>query len=147
MISYLTSFERLFLALRGTIFTQANFQIGDCIKESILPVINSVKTQISNWAGNDNKYLPIVLSGGGTNLNGLKELIENELKIAAIDITPYSFGARNKSYENCLGLIKYADRFIQTEAEDPFVATSISRVVSREGKRQESQDYNINEEL
>jgi cell division protein FtsA len=121
--------------------------IGECIQEVILPIINSIKGQISNWSGNDNRYLPVVLTGGGTKLNGLKDLLEEQLKLTIIDVTPYSFGARDKSYENCLGLIKYANKYIQTESDDPFVATSISRVAPREGKRIDSQDYNINEEL
>ena len=121
--------------------------IGDCIKENILPVIESLKQQISNWSGTENKYLPIVLVGGGTSLYGLRELLEKNLQLTVIDVIPYSFGARNKSYENCLGLIKYADKYIQTEEDDPFISTSISRVPQKEVLRSSGQHYDINEEL
>lgn len=121
--------------------------IGDCIRENITPVIESIKAQISNWSTTDNKYLPIVLTGAGTYLYGLKELLEKNLQLSVIDVNPYSFGARNKSYENCLGLLKYADKYIQTEADDPFVSTSISRVMPKNTTRTSGQSYDIDEEL
>lgn len=119
--------------------------ISTTIREAVEPLINAIKKQISTWSSNDSRYLPIVLTGGGTKLNGLKELLEKELQVTIIDATPYSFGARDKSYQNCLGLIKYADKFIPIESEDEFAQTTISRVQSKDTKK--SHTFNVHEEL
>ena len=118
--------------------------ISTTIREAVDPLITAIKKQISTWSSNDSRYLPIVLTGGGTKLNGLKELLEKELQVTIIDATPYSFGARDKSYQNCLGLIKYADKFIPMEADDEFAQTTISRVQSKDSRRH---SYNVHEEL
>ena len=118
--------------------------ISTTIREAVDPLITAIKKQISTWSSNDSRYLPIVLSGGGTKLNGLMELLEKELQVTIIDATPYSLGARDKSYQNCLGLIKYADKFIPMEADDEFAQTTISRVQSKDSRRH---SYNVHEEL
>ena len=118
--------------------------ISSTIREAVEPLIAAIKKQIASWSTNDNRYLPVVLTGGGTKLNGLKELLEKELQVTIIDATPYSFGARDKSYQNCLGLIKYADKFIPMEADDEFAQTTISRVQSKDSRRH---SYNVHEEL
>ena len=118
--------------------------ISTTIREAVDPLITAIKKQISAWSSNDSRYLPIVLTGGGTKLNGLKGLLEKELQVTIIDATPYSFGARDKSYQNCLGLIKYADKFIPMEADDEFAQTTISRVQSKDSRRH---SYNVHEEL
>ncbi|MBE6142915.1 MAG: hypothetical protein E7177_02870 [Erysipelotrichaceae bacterium] len=118
--------------------------ISTTIREAVDPLITAIKKQIATWSSNDSRYLPIVLTGGGTKLNGLKELLEKELQVTIIDATPYSFGARDKSYQNCLGLIKYADKFIPMEADDEFAQTTISRVQSKDSRRH---SYNVHEEL
>lgn len=119
-------------------------EISTTIREAVDPLITAIKKQISAWSSNDSRYLPIVLTGGGTKLNGLKGLLEKELQVTIIDATPYSFGARDKSYQNCLGLIKYADKFIPMEADDEFAQTTISRVQSKDSRRH---SYNVHEEL
>lgn len=120
--------------------------ISTTIREAVEPLISAIKKQIANWSSNDNRYLPIVLTGGGTKLNGLKELLEKELQVTIIDATPYSFGARDKSYQNCLGLIKYADKYIPMEADDEFAQTSISRVQTKDSKKN-PHSFNVHEEL
>ncbi len=118
--------------------------ISTTIKEAVDQLIVKIKKQIQTWSSNDNRYLPIVLTGGGTKLNGLKELLEKELQVTIIDATPYSFGARDKSYQNCLGLIKYTDKYINKEMDDEFAQTQISRYQSKDVRRNA---YNVNDEL
>ena len=118
--------------------------ISSTIKEAVDQLVLKIKKQIQTWSSNDSRYLPVVLTGGGSKLNGLKELLEKELQVTIIDATPYSFGARDKSYQNCLGLIKYADKYLSKEVDDEFTQTQISRMPSKETRRN---SYNVNEEL
>ena len=121
-------------------------EISESIRKAINPLINALKKQIESWSSNDSKYLPIVLTGGGTKLNGLKQILEKELHVSIIDATPYSFGARDKSYQNCLGLIKYADKYLAVEMDDEFANTTISRVQSKDSKRG-IHSFNVYDEL
>ena len=118
--------------------------ISTTIREAVDQLIVKIKKQIQTWSSNDSRYLPVVLTGGGTKLNGLKELLEKELQVTIIDATPYSFGARDKSYQNCLGLIKYADKYLSKDVDDEFAQTQISRVPTKDSRRN---SYNVNEEL
>ena len=118
--------------------------ISTTIREAVEPLVSAIKKQIATWSSSDSRYLPVVLTGGGTKLNGLKELLEKELQVTIIDATPYSFGARDKSYQNCLGLIKYADKYIPLEADDEFAQTTISRVPVKDSRRP---TYNVHEDL
>ena len=118
--------------------------ISSTIKEAVEPLVSAIKKQITAWSSSDSRYLPVVLTGGGTKLNGLKELLEKELQVTIIDATPYSFGARDKSYQNCLGLIKYADKYLPLEEDDEFAQTTISRVQTKDSRRS---TYNVHEEL
>ena len=68
-----------------------------------------------------------------------------ELGVNVISYTPYSFGARNQSYQVCLGLIKYADRYVQIDSDDSFTNTIISRVQDSSSKRTDK--YDAQEEL
>lgn len=130
-----------------------NYTIKDislAIREAITPVIQSIKKQISQWSSNDSRYLPIVLTGGGSKLRGLKEILEKEFQVSIIDVRPYSFGARDKCYQNCLGLIKYADKYIQGDIQDDFSNTVITRTTNNKESSKRMRlvhEYDVNEDL
>ncbi len=119
--------------------------INVTIKECLKLLIDKIKQVINEWNDSDNKFLPLVITGGGSRLNGLKELLDEELGVNVISYTPYSFGARNQSYQVCLGLIKYADRYVQIDSDDSFTNTIISRVQDSSSKRTDK--YDAQEEL
>lgn len=53
------------------------------------------------------RQLPVVLVGGGSLLNGLKEYIEPKLTSnSVITVVPTTIGARHPSYFNCVGAMK-----------------------------------------
>lgn len=122
--------------------------IGSCLQEALEPLINALKKQISSWSSADHRFLPIVITGGGSKLYGLKSLLEKKLELQVIDYTPYSFGARDKTYQNCLGLIKYAGTHLSNEEVDELSNTVISRVnVKTNTNKKNVKNYNIDEEL
>jgi cell division protein FtsA len=131
------------------VYVHNNITFSDidlAIKECLKLLIEKIKQVITNWKESDNKFIPIVLTGGGSRLNGLKELLESELGGNIISYVPYSFGARNQSYQVCLGLIKYADRYVTFDGDDSFTNTIISRV-SDPSTNKKSERYDAQEEL
>ena len=72
--------------------------------------------------------------------------MEKKLELQVIDYTPYSFGARDKAYQVCLGLIKYAGENLSDEETDELSSTMISRVTPKGGKKNRP-DYDFDEEL
>ncbi len=116
------------------------------IKECLKLLVEKIKQVITDWKESDNKFIPIVLTGGGSRLNGLKQMLESELGGNIISYVPYSFGARNQSYQVCLGLIKYADRYVTFDGDDSFTNTIISRV-SDSSSSKKSERYDAQEEL
>lgn len=121
--------------------------IACCINNALDPLINAIKKQIESWSNADHRYLPIVLSGGGSKLYGLKALLEKKLELQVIDYTPYSFGARDKAYQVCLGLIKYAGVHLINDEFDELSSTIISRVEIKQNGKKNTTNYNFDEEL
>lgn len=119
--------------------------ISNAIEDCLKLLIERLKLIITDWKETDNKFIPIVLTGGGSRLNGLVELLQSQLGGNIISYVPYSFGARNQSYQVCLGLIKYADKYVAYDGDDAFTNTIISRVSDSSTKR--SDRYNAQEEL
>jgi cell division protein FtsA len=126
-------------------FTLEDF--GNNIKEAVSPLVDALKDQINNWNSTEKRFLPVVITGGGSALYGFKELLEERLSCQIIDFTPDSFGARFKSYQNCLGLIKYADVHLANIERDEFFQTTISRVQPKVQPGKKVASYDIDEEL
>lgn len=122
-------------------------QLTNVICDAIEPLIAAIKNQISSWSSTDHRYLPIVITGGGSKLNNIKALLEKNLELQVIDYTPYSFGARDKTYQNCLGLIYYAGVHLVNDDLDELTNTTISRVMPKTTNRKNLTQYNFDEEL
>ena len=120
--------------------------ISDCLSNALEPLVTSISKQVSQWSSNDHRYLPIVITGGGSKLYGLKSYLEKKLGLQVIDYTPYSFGARNKAYQVCLGLITYAGTHLKNEEIDELTLSSISRTEPKPGKKT-FHSYSNDEEL
>jgi cell division protein FtsA len=126
-------------------FTMEDFSSN--IVEALNPLIDAIKNQINEWNSAEKRFLPIVITGGGSALYGFKELLEKNLQSQVIDFTPDSFGARFKSYQNCLGLIKYADNHLSHIEKDELSTTTITRVQSKVQPGKKVTSYNIDDEL
>ena len=58
------------------------------------------------------KNIPMILVGGGSLLNGLKEYLEPKVPSDYVKVVlPQSLGARNPTYLNCLGMILINSRY------------------------------------
>ena len=124
--------------------------ISSVIQEAIDPLISSIGNKINAWSSIDHTINPIILTGGGSKLYGLKSLIEQKVQgIQVLDFSPYSFGARDKSFQNCLGMISYADKYLSKKDEDSYIKTSVSRVGNEKAKNSKGNttSYRIEEEL
>lgn len=127
-----------------------NLELDDlskCLNETLKPLISSIMNQITSWSNADHRFLPLVLTGGGCKLFGLKQVLENKLGVQVIDYTPYSFGARDKAYQTCLGLINYADLYLSNEEENELSTTTISRDSDGERNKKSKVGYDFDEEL
>ncbi|MDD4531978.1 MAG: hypothetical protein PHW22_00870 [Bacilli bacterium] len=77
-----------------------------------------------------------ILSGGGSNLYGLDNFLAYNFQNKILRFTPYVYGARNKSYTNCVSLIKYfAEYEIHTSPSRPYdlTLTRISPIIDKKG--------------
>lgn len=122
--------------------------ISDTIYEAIVPLIASLRKTITSWFNQQDLKIPLVLTGGGTKLYGLSTILEQELSLDCMDVTPYSFGARDKSYQNLLGAIKYADIYVPKRDEDSLIKVNLNRVGQQEKqKNKQTISYRIQDEL
>ena len=127
-----------------------NIELDDLAKvitDALEPLIGQIKKQITQWSSADHRYLPIVITGGGSKLHNLKGLLEKYLELQVIDYTPYSFGARDKAYQNCLGLIKYAGTHLNDEDVDELSNTVITRIMPKANGKKSVINYNFDDEL
>lgn len=68
--------------------------------------LNSALDNLLDGYDKNYKALPMVLVGGGSQLNGLVEYLEPKVPSEkVIVVTPKTLGARNPTYLNCLGMI------------------------------------------
>lgn len=111
------------------------------------PLAIAIKTQIDSWNNKEQQYLPLIITGGGCKLYGLKSFLEQKLGINVLDYTPYSLGARDKAYQTCLGLISYADVHLSNEEENELSISTISRTDEKVNDKKRYLDYDIDEEL
>lgn len=121
--------------------------LAKVINDALDPLIVAIKKQIASWSSADQRYLPIVITGGGSKLNNFKTVLEKKLELQVIDYSPYSFGARDKTYQNCLGLIYYAGVHLINEEIDELTNTTISRVMPKTSNKKNLTQYNFDEEL
>ena len=123
--------------------------IANAITDALEPLVTAIKKQISSWSSADHRFLPIVITGGGSKLYGFKTLLERKLELQVVDFTPYSFGARDKSYQNCLGLIKYAGTHMTSDETDELSSTVIQRVNVKPNTKKNTNvvNYNFDDEL
>ncbi|MFA6675797.1 MAG: cell division FtsA domain-containing protein [Bacilli bacterium] len=68
--------------------------------------LNSALDDLLGDYGTSYKVLPMILVGGGAKLNGLVEYIAPKVPSDSVTVvSPRSFGARNPTFTNCLGMI------------------------------------------
>jgi len=84
-----------------------------------LKQLNSALDDLLKPYDNRSKQLPMILVGGGSQLNGLIDYIEPKLQHDTVRaIAPRSLGARNPTFTNCLGMIlansKYPNVYDET---------------------------------
>lgn len=67
---------------------------------------NAINSLLSNYNDNSIKSLPMILIGGGSQLNGLKEYLEPKVQSESVTVVyPRSLGARDSAFVNCLGVV------------------------------------------
>ena len=81
--------------------------------------LNSALDDLLKPYDSRSKQLPMILIGGGSQLNGLIDYIEPKLQNETVRaIAPRSLGARNPTFTNCLGMIlansKYPNVYDET---------------------------------
>lgn len=84
-----------------------------------LKQLNSAIDDLLKPYDSRSKQLPMILVGGGSQLNGLVEYIEPKVQSDTVKaIVPRSLGARNPTFTNCLGMIiansKYPNVYEET---------------------------------
>ena len=84
-----------------------------------LKQLNSAIDDLLKPYDSRSKQLPMILVGGGSQLNGLVEYIEPKVQSDTVKaIAPRSLGARNPTFTNCLGMIiansKYPNVYDET---------------------------------
>lgn len=124
--------------------------ISSVIREAIDPLVTSIGNKINAWSSIDHTINPLILTGGGSKLYGLQNLLEQKIQgLKVLDFNPYSFGARDKSLQNCLGMIVYADKYLSKKDEDAYIKTSVSRMGGEKSKNNKGNttSYRIEEEL
>jgi cell division ATPase FtsA len=119
------------------------------IDESLQGVISRIKEKCDLEENKLSlKNIPVVVTGGSGKLYGIKELLKEKLAREVLIIPPYTFGARDQAYVNCLGLLRYADKYIIKMAGEELKASPLSRLKEENGnKNQTISSYDINEDL
>lgn len=72
----------------------------------VIELNNAINALLANYRNNNIKALPMMLIGGGSQLNGLKEYLEPKVQSEYVKVVyPRSLGARDSAYINCLGVV------------------------------------------
>lgn len=88
------------------------FKISDltmAIEKSLTPLVDFIKGFIAE--NNVEEFYPIIITGGGADLNNLVPYLSSIFQTKVTLYTPDFIGARNKSYTNCVGCLKYLDLY------------------------------------
>lgn len=84
-------------------------ELNEIIKNELSVFVKDLNSSIDELLKEyelDAKGLPMILIGGGAQLNGLKEFIEPKVRSETVDVViPRNLGARDGTYFNVLGLI------------------------------------------
>lgn len=116
-------------------------ELSNVIRKSLDKLINAINDFLIGIEETARNLF--ILSGGGSNLYGLDNYLTNNFQNKILKFTPFVYGARNKSYTNCVSLIKYfAEYEIHTSPSRPYdlTLTRISPVID---KRTGAQKKNI----
>ena len=114
--------------------------LADVITKKLDVLIEQVDKTIKEFCTNNEQY-PVVLTGGTSNLNNIKNYMSDALDLDVVDYPLLTIGARKFELINTLGLIKYWA--IQPVInEDEVVTTTVSRV-----NQKPTRGYKFDEEL
>ena len=114
--------------------------LADVITKKLDVLIEQVDKTIKEFCTNNEQY-PVVLTGGTSNLNNIKNYMSDALDLDVVDYPLLTIGARKFELINILGLIKYWA--IQPVInEDEVVTTTVSRV-----NQKPTRGYKFDEEL
>ena len=114
--------------------------LADVITKKLDVLIEQFDKTIKEFCTNNEQY-PVVLTGGTSNLNNIKNYMSDALDLDVVDYPLLTIGARKFELINTLGLIKYWA--IQPVInEDEVVTTTVSRV-----NQKPTRGYKFDEEL
>jgi cell division protein FtsA len=115
--------------------------IGETIKSSLSPLINAIQQFIMTIDASARNLF--VISGGGADLIGLDQYLSNTFQNRVALFTPTCYGARSKSYTNCVAMLDYfAEYEIKTSSSRP-VDLTLTRItpidaITKEAKKADS---------
>ena len=116
--------------------------LADVILNVLKPLLIKVKSVINEFSIDNNERLPVVLSGGTSELHNINDIVEDVLETKVVKYSVESIGARDKSLISILGSIKYGA--IQPVVDEEEIAsTTINRVETNK----KSKSYKFDEEL
>ena len=101
--------------------------LSDAIYASFNSYFAAIQNAIKRFNVIQDGNVPVMLTGGGSKLNGLDKLLSSELNLDIIKYDINTLGARDKSFVNVLGAIKYSKVQPVVEDEEQVVST-ITRV-------------------
>jgi cell division protein FtsA len=96
--------------------------IGEAIKKALSTLTDALQSFMLTVDSSARNLF--ILSGGGADLLGLDSYLANLFQNRVIVFTPTCYGARNKSYTNCVAMLKYyAEYEIKTSPQRPIDLT------------------------
>ena len=116
--------------------------LADVILNVLKPLLIKVKSVINEFSIDNNERLPVVLSGGTSELHNINDIVEDVLETKVVKYSVESIGARDKSLISILGSIKYG-AIQPTVDEEEIASTTINRVETNK----KSKSYKFDEEL
>jgi cell division protein FtsA len=116
--------------------------LADVILNVLKPLLLKVKSVINEFSIDNNERLPVVLSGGTSELHNINDIVEDVLETKVVKYSVESIGARDKSLISILGSIKYG-AIQPTVDEEEIASTTINRVETNK----KSKSYKFDEEL
>lgn len=134
----------------GEVYRQKD--LNDVIEESLgayLEAIqNAVSTLLSTYEG-EMDALPIVLTGGGSLLLGLKPFFQRAFpRREILRPIPKTIGARDPGYTSCLGLIMASSRYTGTLQDNQKGLVNVSRKEEPEkGRKKKKRASSYDDEL
>lgn len=80
-------------------------QLSSTIKRALNTLVSQINVAIGEYDLYETSVF--IVSGGVANLYGLDDFLAETFHVNVMVFTPDNYGARNKSYTNLLGMIKY----------------------------------------